>query len=942
MADIDPRWLEEQNRTLREILHVLSGGKTWGGGTPPATRGGGTALHAKSMGMFGAAIDKTTTSVKVMHGGIDDFVSSLRVYAGKIIGGEIIYEITKGAMTLAKTYTRMADIGQTFGGSMFEMAAQAGASGLSLEEFTKMIERNSTAAALMQQRSDGTANSMGGLQKAVRNNLKDLGFLGMSLTQVTDMSSDYAETLRLTGRLGRMNEEQQASAISDMAKDVTAFGDATGKSRQEMLKLINNAFRETSAAMRMAAHPLNEAQGKAFSTITAFLSAMPGDAGEKMSKFFSQTFGAAGANPYFTELGKVFNQAGLSGLNARMSRMVSSVEKGVTPTIEGMVDDMLGMREEIMKNADSLRIRASTGDQAAAEALKVGQSLLGLSREELIQKMKHNKELEEQNKYLKAHTKNLMLLESNLHLITGAFQKGFYTAIDKALGTLNLDPTGDTMKNTMALLEDLGKAMGELVGNIFSQRNVNLLQESLRTITTNMRDPAFIDAMVKFKEGFISVVHTIESVVAKIHSFLQGTFGLSSGATTALMIGALLFRKTIFAMVGGVGRLLGGLGRLFGMNIHANQVVIRTGSVIGGGLGGGGGGLGGGGGGGGGRTPGTPRRGVRGVFDRLRDRIGGVHGTAHAVPRTGVGGFFDRMRARIGGVHPPAPSFIPPGTPAPAASGGLMGFLKGHFKMPSLRGGILGTAAAFVVPMVLDGLVSAFGDKLFNPSTLSGIKGLMESNTVLYAGIGAMFGPWGALAGGILGGILDTWKHPTAVEDFAMKKLDEWGFGSKFTKSIVKAFIHMINPFSIISEIKSIWESWKRSKGFIDWIKGGGKAPDAPSDEAPKNETTAPVQQQGSTLPTAPITPPPDLANLDINALKTRLEAALAKRDDIQQEIGKTQYIGQDTTSLAAQLKKLNDQIGILNTLTTQQNVTQKKQLDATQDLYNPFLQPHW
>ena len=191
------------------------------------------------------------------------------------------------------------------------------------------------------------------------------------------------DTLRQTGMLDKLTTGQQRQSVINLARDVTAFSDATGKSREEILKGMNAALREPSAAIRMATHP-DAAQAEAFKTTSAFFAALPGEAGEQMPKFFSQLFGAGG-NAFFTEMGKTFIQSGLGDLNSTMGGFVNSLQTGGA-SVEEMVHGTLGMRDAIVRDGDRLRILAKAGNQSAAEALSFAQSLLGLDEQTLNSK----------------------------------------------------------------------------------------------------------------------------------------------------------------------------------------------------------------------------------------------------------------------------------------------------------------------------------------------------------------------------------------------------------------------------------------------------------------------------------------------------------------------------------------------------------------------------
>ena len=52
--------------------------------------------------MFGSAVNKTTESLRILHGPVDNFAYSLQHMIPKILGGEVIALIIKSGLNLVE------------------------------------------------------------------------------------------------------------------------------------------------------------------------------------------------------------------------------------------------------------------------------------------------------------------------------------------------------------------------------------------------------------------------------------------------------------------------------------------------------------------------------------------------------------------------------------------------------------------------------------------------------------------------------------------------------------------------------------------------------------------------------------------------------------------------------------------------------------------------
>ena len=131
----------------------------------------------------------------------------------------------------------LAQSGATFGSSLTTMGNFAYESGLSLVNFQKLIQDNSTTLAKL----FGTVNAgipqIAGLQRELKRfTMNELSGFGLTMDEVNEFLGTFIELERARGRAGQMDMLTLAARTKDYAKDLTTLSRLTGESVQELDK----------------------------------------------------------------------------------------------------------------------------------------------------------------------------------------------------------------------------------------------------------------------------------------------------------------------------------------------------------------------------------------------------------------------------------------------------------------------------------------------------------------------------------------------------------------------------------------------------------------------------------------------------------------------------------------------------------------------------------
>jgi hypothetical protein len=260
MADLTPADITaalvaamKQNNSFqaKEIAKAMNGGKA-----PPSSGssggGGGNRYKDPSLKGLASAADDFAHSIKGIHGGFAGMATQVASSTSKVttfsksvsLSGEGLSNLSKGLLSASiaagsfavewvtnsyKTFESLANVGQTFGGSLLNMQIAAAQAALPLEEFAKAI------TAMGQQQFFQ-------LGKQLRDNMKQFGQLSMSVSETNDVVSSYTTTMGMFGKLQTMSTREAVSGMTDLATESSALADLTGKNRMEMLKSMNTAM----------------------------------------------------------------------------------------------------------------------------------------------------------------------------------------------------------------------------------------------------------------------------------------------------------------------------------------------------------------------------------------------------------------------------------------------------------------------------------------------------------------------------------------------------------------------------------------------------------------------------------------------------------------------------------------------------------------------------
>jgi lysozyme len=208
--------------------------------------------------------------------GVGDSLSSAASELGKIPVVGSLLSATLGAVAGAaedvyKSYTTLAATGASFDGSMRAMVSAATGAGLTFDQFTGILAKNSHALMLLGGTTEQGAKRFSDISKSLKNSgLSDqLLKMGYTTEEVNDGMAGYIGIIGKTGALDKMSTEQVAQGSASYLKELDALAKITGKTRAEKQK-EHDALMRDAQFRALTARMTAEEQQQMMSFVTSF------------------------------------------------------------------------------------------------------------------------------------------------------------------------------------------------------------------------------------------------------------------------------------------------------------------------------------------------------------------------------------------------------------------------------------------------------------------------------------------------------------------------------------------------------------------------------------------------------------------------------------------------------------------------------------------------
>ena len=169
--------------------------------------------------------------------GNTDLQKAFKTFKDGAIGGAaggalsaVLGKASAIALERTQNYRDLLSSGEGSVSSMQDLGRRAAAAGLTVDQFTKAMTEGTDGARAL------GAIKFGEVRKTVVEMSKASGYMGMLPDQITQVTSSYAEILRLQGQTQNTSQDQMASGIMSIVKSSETTSHILGITRDEALK----------------------------------------------------------------------------------------------------------------------------------------------------------------------------------------------------------------------------------------------------------------------------------------------------------------------------------------------------------------------------------------------------------------------------------------------------------------------------------------------------------------------------------------------------------------------------------------------------------------------------------------------------------------------------------------------------------------------------------
>lgn len=488
-----------------------------------------------------------------LENGVRDIAKFALAPMGKagFIATAALTTLWKSASSVNETWREMTKHGQTFNGSMFEMQKAAWDAGMPLKDFAQIQSRHNITI-------NATGKQFWAINKQLRENSRVSGLYGMSVTEMTEFTASYAETLRRTGALQGRTTNNLTKEMDSLIVTTTALAQASDKTREQILELANSAMRSSAAYTGLALLPkdIKGAATKAIAEATAGFASAGGEAGQLLSGFFADSIGIMSVN---TQQAQPFIDVGMSDVVMKMQE-TADLFKANRGTDADRIEAHNYVFDRFQQMLPHLQNQMQGGNAAAAQLV---QQLQGMQRISASSEAK-----------AKAAVKNTesvtALMASMTDIVNGiktAFGSGFAEAFSKAFGTPITELANSKVIQTITdHMRAFGGHLGTFMGTVLTESNINKFIEFSKMFLDGLA--GFIGAMLNAAPVWGMILAT-GTFVAQIFGVIGDVLGMLNESVV----------KLIAAVAGGV-IAFGLVKKMFGAftgvtNITAGVVNVK-------------------------------------------------------------------------------------------------------------------------------------------------------------------------------------------------------------------------------------------------------------------------------------------------------------------------------------------------------------------------------
>lgn len=167
--------------------------------------------------------------------------------------GVVFSGVAASTERLMTVFRESSSVGANFNGSIRDMANTISGTGMTFEEFSSVISKNSQSLAMFGGTTQEGARRLAQMSKTLKNDIPklsdDLARLGFSTTDIADNMAWYGSLIQRTGGAQNMSTKQLIQSSAEYMKNLDIISRITGQSKQDLM--AQREAEKSDAAFRM-------------------------------------------------------------------------------------------------------------------------------------------------------------------------------------------------------------------------------------------------------------------------------------------------------------------------------------------------------------------------------------------------------------------------------------------------------------------------------------------------------------------------------------------------------------------------------------------------------------------------------------------------------------------------------------------------------------------
>jgi len=181
---------------------------------------------------FGSSLVSGTDKISDLTSSLTGFMATFGPGWAKLAEGlQALVRLTDDQV---KVFRQLSMVGADFGDSIFDSRIAAAQAGLSLEEFSGQIQQNAGTLALLGGSTNMGVRRFKSMTQEIQQNLQPrFSRLGLTMSETTDLMTDYLEIQTGLGRAQQMTDKELIDGTETYIKELDLLARTTGMSRKE-------------------------------------------------------------------------------------------------------------------------------------------------------------------------------------------------------------------------------------------------------------------------------------------------------------------------------------------------------------------------------------------------------------------------------------------------------------------------------------------------------------------------------------------------------------------------------------------------------------------------------------------------------------------------------------------------------------------------------------